>query len=240
MSAPHPLLEGLREAWLVTAHPLVVEHRKGGEPRVGDADALWEGARKSAGALRDFGLRAGDRLAVLLPPGVAYVQWFLACLGARITFVPCASLAGVPAQAVVGGSGELAALPSLERASRPGERVLLRSGQGWERMDDDALREAAAARDLGPLAPGLRVWSGGGWRDRRSVSRELLPLLARGCAVHVGIREEVPPGSFAATPSLAIGASDRIMRWLERYPETLRGARLVALESLDQPARAAA
>ena len=195
------------------------------------------GARENAETLRRFGLGPGDRVAVLLSPSVAYVQWLVACLRTGVTFVPCRSLTGVPAQAVVRDSGDLAALPSGERARRGGERILLRTGQGWEPMGDFDLSGAADARDLGPLAPGLRVWSGGSWRDRRSVAQELLPLLAGGCEIHVGIREDVPPALPDTGPALAVGASDRIMRWLERYPEALRDARLVALESLDSPQR---
>ncbi|MEO0325980.1 MAG: hypothetical protein AAF447_23720 [Myxococcota bacterium] len=240
MSARHPLLGAFRSSWLSTPFPLVVEHRAGGDHQMCSAPSLWMGARENAGALRDFGLGPGDRVAVLLSPGVTYVQWLVACLRVSVSFVPCRTLTGVPAQAVVRSSGDLAALPSLDRARGSTERLLLRTGEGWEPMSAAAVSAAADGRDAGPLAPGQRVWSGGSWRDRRSVARELLPLLAAGCEVHVGIREDVPPALPDVAPSLAIGASDRIMRWLERYPEELRDAQLVALESLDHPTRAAA
>jgi acyl-CoA synthetase (AMP-forming)/AMP-acid ligase II len=86
----HRTLPEALEAAAAANAPYATFHGAG-EPRMLDARSALAGARRSAAALRAHGVRRGDRVAILLPTGPAFVTALLGTMLAAAVPVPLAA-----------------------------------------------------------------------------------------------------------------------------------------------------
>lgn len=206
-------------SWPRGVSPSVVEHFAGAADHVAPAMTLWSGAERVAGLLASAGIEPGDRVGCAVPPGIRWVQTFIACLMRGATFCPVGA-SGRPATGLRGLVDEKGAftLGLGEAVRAPGRAVCFPDGRSWSADDLDGLLGAFGEVPL--PRNGARLCSEVPWWEPAGFACATWLGLSVGAELHLGLTDDEV---HRLGPDVLVCRPGRLAVLLEAVPPSSRG-----------------
>lgn len=222
-------LERFHASWPRGVAPSIVEHFAGAADHVAPAMTLWSGAERAGTWLSSAGIEQGDHLGCALPPGIRWVQTFVACQLRGVVFCPMAPGSPPPSglRALIDEHGALTMKTGRDNAI---ECVATFSdGSRWSHGDLDAVLAGFGAMPL-PRA-GARLVTNLPWSSPAGVACAVWLALNSGSELHVGVTDEE---LHRLGPDVVVSEPGRLADLLDWAP--VAGAGLAVLAGPATPA----
>ncbi|MEL6181249.1 MAG: hypothetical protein AAFS10_19990 [Myxococcota bacterium] len=179
--------------------------------RICAAPSLWMGGRQWAQELSALGVKPGETLALACPPGIVWVQGWVAALRQGLGIVPAAAAQAHLTLTPEGHLERNLAVPHALFPLQAGPGVWTQSAPGhgpWQWTPGESLLEMARTKGAElDIRTGQRVLCPGAWSHTSTLLAGVIPALVAGAELHV----------------LAHGAKPERLRHSDSWPNHVLG-----------------